>query len=149
MTDKPIAYTAEGRPIFDNTPTVVAMLVCHLGNPRNLMAVRRGNEPGKGLLGLPGGYHMRGESWQEAGCREVLEETGWITHPSTVRLAQEPVTDEYGNNLFIAECSGTNQFAPGFVLPDETLEVLWISRPGEPEEWAFPRHYAAVQEFFD
>lgn len=59
MTDAPIAYTAEGRPLFDNTPTVVAMLVPRSKSPRQLLVIRRNNEPGKGLLGLPGGYHTR------------------------------------------------------------------------------------------
>lgn len=53
MNDQPIAYTAEGRPLYDNTPTVVAVMVHHMGE---LLIIRRANDPGKGLLGLPGGY---------------------------------------------------------------------------------------------
>lgn len=149
MTDKPIAYTAEGRPLFDNTPTVVAVMVPSLGGIRELLVVRRNNMPGKGLLGLPGGYHMRGESWQEAGAREVREETGWLVNPTTVRLAREPLTDEYGNNLLIAQCSGALGFTPGFTLPDETQAVLWLHDAGSPDDWAFPLHYEAAREFFE
>jgi len=38
-----------------------------------IIMVRRGEEPGKGLLALPGGFAMI-EAWQEAGAREAWEE---------------------------------------------------------------------------
>lgn len=31
---------------------------------------------------------------------------------------------------------------------EETLEVRWLDDPGAPEDWAFPRHYAAAISFF-
>lgn len=30
----------------------------------------------------------------------------------------------------------------------ETLGVRWLDDPEAPEDWAFPRHYAAAQTFF-
>src|SRR5262249_23095956 len=41
-----------------------------------LLAIRRGIEPQLGKWAFPGGYVDLGESWQEAGAREVFEETG-------------------------------------------------------------------------
>lgn len=139
MTDQPIAIF-NGRPIYDNTPTVVAVLA--FDGPQALV-VRRNNEPGKGLLGLPGGYHMRGESWQEAGCREVFEETGWKFDPAGMILLSL-VTDEYGNNLIIAANSRLIGFR-GKRDPNEVQEVLWRSCAGEAHEWAFPRHFDAFR----
>jgi ADP-ribose pyrophosphatase YjhB (NUDIX family) len=33
---------------------------------------------------LPGGYQMLGQTWQEAGAREVLEETGVVIFPEAL-----------------------------------------------------------------
>lgn len=138
--DRPIAHTADGRPLYDNTPTVVAVLAFVGGNP---IVVRRNNEPGRGLLGLPGGYHMRGETWQEAGCREVFEETGWKFDPAGMKLVSL-VTDEYGNNLIIAR----NEKCLGCLGEMDTAEVQrihFLTHPGDPKDWAFPRHYEAFR----
>lgn len=141
MSDKPIAYRTDGAPIYDNTPTVVAVLVWVGGG---ILAIRRNHNPGKGLLGLPGGYHMRGETWQEAGAREVLEETGYRIDPAAMRMMSME-TDEYGNNLVIAgtfKAQKTDE-----PLDGEAQEVLTISRIQTAEDWAFPRHCAAAIEF--
>lgn len=41
-----------------------------------LLVVRRGKEPAKGTLDLPGGFTDMDETGEEGVCREVLEETG-------------------------------------------------------------------------
>lgn len=129
---------------YDNTPTVVAVLV--FVDSEHLLVVRRNNEPGKGLLGLPGGYHMRGETWQEAGAREVLEETGYAIDPESLNLVSM-VTDEYGNNLVIAMAYNCWVSLEG--CPDgEVQEVLLLKSAGAASDWAFPRHYAAAVDAF-
>lgn len=149
VNDTPIAHREDGSPIFDNTPTVVCMMMRD-GNGK-IVAVRRNNEPGRGLLGLPGGYHMRGETWQEAGARELFEETGFVVDPQFIFMVQEPVTDEYGNNLVIASYFG--EMIEGadlpvrdtsFTLPEEVQEVVFLDEPGDVIDWAFPRHYDAL-----
>ncbi len=155
VNDNPIAHREDGSPIFDNTPTVVCMLV--RTQEGKIIAVRRNNEPGKGLIGLPGGYHMRGETWQEAGARELFEETGFVVDPSAIGMIAEPVTDEYGNNLVFATYFG-GQNSPvyphtddlvrdvSFQTPDEVKEVLFLEDAGEATDWAFPRHYEILRE---
>ncbi|WP_170297716.1 NUDIX domain-containing protein [Paracoccus litorisediminis] len=143
--DQPIAYTAEGRPLFDNTPTVVCVIVEDAKG--RVLAVRRANEPGRGLLGLPGGYHMRGESWQEAGAREVKEETGVELLADEICLTNL-VTDEYGNNLVIARYRGLVRGEDARPVDGEASEIVWISYANlRPEEWAFPRHLRAVMDY--
>ncbi len=58
---------------FLNPLPVAVMLVPAAGG---LVVIRRGIEPAKGLLALPGGYINLGESWQQAAARELFEETG-------------------------------------------------------------------------
>lgn len=141
---KPIAFTAEGRPLFDNTPSVVCMIVEN--RQGQVLAVRRANDPGRGLLGLPGGYHMRGETWQEAGLREVFEETG-ITLRFTGDVGVNSVTtDECGSNVIIGTYGWpVNQ--RGKPLDGEALEIGWVGPTDlDPGDWAFPLHFAAVMD---
>lgn len=142
--DMPIAHRHDGSPIFDNTATVVSVLVTNKEN--RVLAIRRANNPGKGLLCLPGGYHMRGESWQEAGLREVEEETG-IHLPLQDLNILSLVTDEYGNNLLL--CAYPLQTSEeGFPQDGEALEILWLSLEDmNASEWAFPRHFNAAVNF--
>lgn len=145
--DYPIAHTADGRPLFDNTPTVVCLLVPDEAF-RKLLVIRRANEPGKGLLGLPGGYHMRGESWQQAGAREVQEETGFKVDPQVIGV-KSLVTDEYGNNLVIGYANPPEELDDRWEEQGEVLEILWLSDAGNPTDWAFPLHYEAAAKYFD
>lgn len=141
--DAPIAHTADGRPLFDNTPTVVCV-VAFLND--HLVVIRRANEPGRGKLGLPGGYHMRGESWEQAGAREFLEETGYTIDPAALEV-YSLVTDEYGNNLIIAkytlELAADAPKAP--TDGEGEVELIWDEdyNSMSPYDWAFPRHFKA------
>src|SRR5205085_2744337 len=50
-----------------------------------VLAVRGAIEPRKGQLALPGGFVDLGESWQQAGARELREETGIVIDPGEIR----------------------------------------------------------------
>ena len=99
INDNPIANREDGSPIYDNAPTVGAVALIIDGK---VLAIRRNNEPGKGKIGLPAGYHMRGETWKEGLARELFEETGCQINPAHLRQATELYTDEYGNNMVFA-----------------------------------------------
>ena len=54
---------------------------------------------GQGRLALPGGYQMLGQTWPEAGAREVLEETGVEIEPASLRVvAVETTPDRQGGS---------------------------------------------------
>jgi ADP-ribose pyrophosphatase YjhB (NUDIX family) len=50
----------------------------------DVLLVRRGNEPSKGMLGIPGGVVELGETTENAIVREVEEETGIDVRPLRV-----------------------------------------------------------------
>ena len=75
--------TACGQITFLNPVPVSVVLTPVDGG---LLAIRRALEPHKGMLALPGGYINLGESWREAGAREVYEETGLTLVPDDIDL---------------------------------------------------------------
>lgn len=75
-------------------------LIVHDGK---LVAVRRKNEPFRGMPALPGGFVELGETTQQAVVREVLEETGLETRVSRlVGVFSDPKRDPRGHVVSIA-----------------------------------------------
>jgi 8-oxo-dGTP pyrophosphatase MutT (NUDIX family) len=99
---------------------------------------------GQGKLALPGGYQMLGQTWQEAGAREVLEETGVTIEPSSLRVITIETTPDRRQNLLF--CQSPPVLHEGSFMHDaEVSEVLVIH---EPVETAFPLHTEQVRAFF-
>jgi ADP-ribose pyrophosphatase YjhB (NUDIX family) len=128
---------------YDNTPTVVVVLVPLKGG---LLMIRRAL-PGEGYgkLALPGGYQMLGQTWQEAGAQEVMEETGVVIVPETLRVVEVETTPDRRQNLLFCQCPPVEHDGP-FVHDAEVSEALVIQ---EPVETAFPLHTRRVREFFE
>jgi ADP-ribose pyrophosphatase YjhB (NUDIX family) len=111
-----------------------------------VLAVRRNIAPGIGHLALPGGYINRGESWQQAGARELLEETGITIQPEDLREFR--VKSAPGGTLLIvfglarpARASDLPPFAPN----EETQEIEVLTAP---QELVFSTHTEALREYF-
>jgi 8-oxo-dGTP pyrophosphatase MutT (NUDIX family) len=126
---------------YDNTPTVVVVLV---PISDGLLMIRRALADGRGQLALPGGYQIRGQTWQEAGAREVLEETGIRVDPANLRLLSVETTPDRQQNLIFCQSVPVLQSC-GFSHDAEVLEVVVAH---EPVETAFPLHTRMVAEFF-
>ena len=128
--------------MYQNTPTVVVVLVPLRGG---LLMVRRALAgEGQGKLALPGGYQMLGQTWQEAGAREVMEETGVMIEPSSLRVVTVETTPDRRQNLLFCRSPPAAHEGP-FVHDAEVSEVLVIH---EPLETAFPLHTEQVRAFF-
>ena len=68
-----------------------------------LVAIRRGNDPFRGMPALPGGFVELGETTVEAVVREVREETGLETQ--VIRLVgvfSDPGRDPRGHTITLA-----------------------------------------------
>ena len=131
-----------GRTTYLN-PTPVSVVL--LPVDRGLLTVRRDVEPGRGKLALPGGFIELGESWQEAGAREMFEETGITISAQEIedfRVLSAPD----GTVLIFGLARPTSASAlPPFQANHETTELVVIN---EPQELAFPLHMQAVELYF-
>ncbi len=58
-------------------PQVAAVAIVTRAEDEKFLLVQRGEDPGKGLWGLPGGFVELGETVDDALPREILEETGY------------------------------------------------------------------------
>ncbi len=68
----------------------------------NMLLVRRGKEPGKGKMALPGGFVEYGETTQECIRREVIEETGLVTEVlDLIGIYSDPDRDPRGHLISV------------------------------------------------
>jgi ADP-ribose pyrophosphatase YjhB (NUDIX family) len=64
--------------------TIIPAVSVALRRGDELLLVRRGREPAKGLHAFPGGRVEPGESLEQAARRELFEETGLVPGPLSV-----------------------------------------------------------------
>jgi ADP-ribose pyrophosphatase YjhB (NUDIX family) len=124
-------------------PAPVAVILLPVDD--GILLIRRGIEPQRGKLALPGGYVDWGETWQEAGAREVREETGIIISPD--ELVQRAVySAPPGLVLIFGEARPRRSDSlPPFDITDETTERLVTPSP---IELAFPLHNDVMRDWF-
>jgi ADP-ribose pyrophosphatase YjhB (NUDIX family) len=111
---------------------------------RGVLAIRRTVAPEVGMLALPGGYINLGETWQEAGAREVWEETGLRLDPAEIRDFAVLTADGY-LLVFGLAASRTAADLPPFTPTNETSERVVL--PG-PADLAFSLHTQALAMYF-
>ena len=127
---------------FNPLPVAVVLVPVDDG----LLLVRRAIPPQIGRLALPGGFIDMGETWQQAGAREVGEETGLTLDPDELRLYATLSAEEQGMLLVfgLAQQRGRNDL-PDFIPNSETSEIVVASSP---VELAFPLHNQVAQRFW-
>jgi 8-oxo-dGTP pyrophosphatase MutT (NUDIX family) len=124
-------------------PIPVVVMLLPVGD--GLILIRRGIEPARGTLTLPGGYMDTGETWQEAGVRELKEETGISVAADDIILYD--VMNGLDDTVIIfglAKPQPLSVYRP--FSSEETVEVVVIR---EPEELGFPMHTQVVARYFN
>jgi 8-oxo-dGTP pyrophosphatase MutT (NUDIX family) len=125
-----------------NPAPVVAVLV---PVDNGVLVIRRGIEPHKGELALPTGYINMAESWQEAGAREVFEETGVCVDPQEIKELDVKSTED-AILIFGITKPRTSNDLPSFEPNDEITERIILQGP---EKLAFQLHTDFVRAFLE
>lgn len=109
-----------------------------------LLVVRRAIEPARGQLALPGGFIEIPESWQEAGARELFEETGIRIDPQSLKLFDVHSAPD-GTLLVFGLAPRHEQPLPSFEPGAESSERLVIYQA---QPLAFSLHTRVVRDYF-
>jgi ADP-ribose pyrophosphatase YjhB (NUDIX family) len=124
-------------------PVAITILPVDTG----VMLVRRGIEPGKGMLALPGGFVDYGESWQSACAREVFEELGIKVNVDSIRNFQIHSSEDGRLILIFGIADVMSEInLPEFKRSEEAEERVICHLP---VELAFPLHTKVLKEYFD
>jgi ADP-ribose pyrophosphatase YjhB (NUDIX family) len=111
-----------------------------------LLMVRRSIEPHQGKLALPGGFIGLGESWQEAGARELEEETGLRVDARQIQDFRVLSAPDGTVLVFGLARALTAAEIPEFVANSEVSETVVLRAP---EPLAFPLHTQVANEYFE
>lgn len=110
-----------------------------------VLLVRRAIPPYLGGLALPGGFIDYGESWQQAGAREVYEELGVIVLPDAIEHLWAASAPDSTLLVFGVAAPLRTAELPPFVPNSEASERLLVV---EPVELAFSLHTLALRMYF-
>lgn len=131
-----------GNTTYQN-PLPVAVVLIPVDD--GLLLVRRAIPPRQGSLALPGGFINVNESWQQAGAREVWEETGLQTAPDAIRLYAVHSAPDGTVLIFGLTESVRKAELPPFMPNDEVQELVIATAP---VELAFPLHNEVAARFW-
>jgi 8-oxo-dGTP diphosphatase len=107
----------------------VLVVAADPGDDRSVLVIRRGGEPFRGLLALPGGFVDVGETVEQAALRELREETGVVLDADELRLAgvySRPGRDPRGWTVSVVFRVDVDA-RPGAREGDDAAAVEWVS----------------------
>lgn len=89
--------------IYNNVAAAVALvIIIEKDGVNNILLVKRGKEPRKGFLAIPGGFVDPGESAEEAAFRECSEEIGLI--PESIKYITSATNNYKYNQIDYVTC---------------------------------------------
>ena len=122
------------------------MAVLLLPVDRGLLAIRRGIEPCRGELALPGGYVDFDETWQAAAASELREEAGVVIDPAEIQVFDVASARDGSLLVFGLGRRRTKRALPPFHPTAETTERVVLTAP---TKLAFALHTAEMAAYFD
>jgi NAD+ diphosphatase len=141
---------------FHNVASAVGAVILHRGS---ILCLVRAKDPGRGKIGLPGGFVDPGEAAEEALRRECREEVG-LEIADIGLIGGYPNLYEYSGvpyrtcDFFFAASAapGSALDASGYPAvaadPEEVLATRWTEAGGlMPEEFAFPSMRRAMLDW--
>ena len=124
-------------------PLPVTVVLLPVGD--GVLAVRRAHSPGNGRLALPGGFIELPESWQEAGTRELREETGVTVDPGSLTVYRVYSAPDGTLLIFaLAPTHSADELPPFSPSPEASERVILTA----PTELAFSLHTRVLAEYF-
>ncbi len=141
------------KPVFITTDTVVVQ-------SGHVLVIRRGFQPGKGLLALPGGFLAPDSTLEDSAIRELKEETQ-IKVPASVlrgsikdqKAFDYPERSQRGRTVtfayFIELEPSLKDGLPRVKGGDDAKKAFWLplSALGEKEDEFFEDHYSIIRHF--
>lgn len=124
-------------------PLPVAVLVLPVDD--GVLTIRRGIEPRKEPLALPGGSIDMGEAWRAACARELREKKGIVIDAESVQLFGVYSAPDGTLLVFGVAKKVIGSSLPAFVATEETSERIVVT---EAVELAFPLHTRVLRDFF-
>ena len=127
-----------------SNPLPVSVVLLPIGRD-GLLLVKRVQEPAAGKWALPGGFVETGETWQEAGAREVYEETGFRVDPAVITLFDTRSAPDDTLLVF-----GLAPAQPSTILPDfkPSSETSAVMTADGPRELAFSTHTETANRYW-
>lgn len=127
---------------YQNPLPVVACLVSD--KEGGLLLIKRDIEPCKGHWALPGGFIEVDESIQDAGARELLEETGLEGKPGPLVGAHVQISQMYGAILMVGFEFTVEDENP---VPGDDASDTRFFDPEELPEIPFSSHRALISQY--
>jgi ADP-ribose pyrophosphatase YjhB (NUDIX family)/uncharacterized protein YndB with AHSA1/START domain len=127
-------------PFLNPVPVAVALIPYK----NKLVGIRRGIEPFKGQIALPGGYIGTGETFIQALSRESQEETGILISDDSWSVFEVGDSLQSNRILIFGLTGEVNEIDLNF-KSDETEEIVLID---ENTSLAFPLHQKTVKKYF-
>lgn len=138
---------------YQNSVPSATAVIPHHRSPAEVLLLTRNNEPGRGLLALPGGFLRHDEQPSEAALREAREETGLaitIDRLLCATLVRYPYDGALLSVLEIAFLAHPIEDLQPGIRTDEAQNVGFFSVSrvlADPTCLAFPEQARALHAF--
>jgi len=132
-----------------NTSSVIAFTTGSGGV--QILGIVRGDEPFKGMLALPGGFHNENEeTLEECAARELLEETGIEVQPSECKLVcvqSKPTRDPRAHIIdHVYSVSLPFTIMATAKAGDDASAIKIVDTRDHSLQWSFD-HFDSIQRF--